>query len=110
MYKYNEREIVRGVLKQWLRQYPVREHKSSKWAFDASAVYSRLCALDLETATYEDVDKAMGTRGWAGPPTCDECNTKTWNCVQLGEKPNYDSATANICIDCLRKAIALCEE
>jgi len=41
---------------------------------------------------------------------CDECKKYYNNVVELGEEPDYDSATARICGECLRKAAALLEE
>lgn len=38
---------------------------------------------------------------------CDECERSVDAAVVLGEQPNYESATATICTDCLRNALAL---
>lgn len=40
---------------------------------------------------------------------CDECNQRVDFAVELGEKPWHESATANICLPCLRKAVQLAE-
>lgn len=41
---------------------------------------------------------------------CNECNQDADVVVQLGEEPEYDSATANICFNCLEKALKLKEQ
>lgn len=40
--------------------------------------------------------------------SCDECAKTVEEIVQLGEELDYDSATANVCFNCLKKAISLC--
>lgn len=35
---------------------------------------------------------------------CDECSEKVNIAIQLGEEPDYESATAIICESCLNKA------
>ena len=70
---------------------------------------ARLDALDVETATEQDVAAAMGNPSWLRQSACDECGVKTWDVVEIGKSVDYDSSTAEICIDCLRKAVALIE-
>ena len=41
---------------------------------------------------------------------CHECGRRNVSVVQLGEPPDYESQTADICIDCLRQALALAEK
>lgn len=42
--------------------------------------------------------------------SCDECEGATGQpLAQVGEEPDYYSGTANMCLDCLRKAVALLE-
>lgn len=38
---------------------------------------------------------------------CDECGRQSDGVIQLGERLNWESSTANICYDCLKKAIAM---
>ena len=40
---------------------------------------------------------------------CDECGDDCAVLVQLGEAPGHDTATARICPDCLRDALAMAE-
>lgn len=73
---------------------------------DTEKIYDAVCALDLEAATVDDVRTAMGFGDWVYDSfTCHECKQTVDKVVQLGEEPDYDSSTANICVACLRKAL-----
>lgn len=63
--------------------------------------------LDPSTATAEDIAKIMGTSYYVRPLECHECGETSWDCVLLGEEPNYDSSHARICFSCLQKAVNL---
>lgn len=41
---------------------------------------------------------------------CNECGKRVQRLVRLGDEPDYESNTAYICIDCLRRAITALEE
>jgi len=41
---------------------------------------------------------------------CDECDKPMKRVVLLGEPINWESATALVCADCLRRALSLIEE
>jgi len=40
---------------------------------------------------------------------CHECDARV-DVVQVGQEPDYESATANVCLVCLKKAVALLEQ
>lgn len=52
------------------------------------------------------VDDIIGNGSWTRCE-CNECGTEVEGTVRLGEEPDWESATANICKDCLVKALAL---
>lgn len=56
--------------------------------------------------TKERANEIIGNTSWT-QNNCDECGKDSDSVVQLGQEPDYDSSTANICFDCLRKAITL---
>ena len=61
----------------------------------------------LRVATTEDaIGEVMGNRSWT-KNKCDECGQDYDVTVQLGEEPDYESATAQICLGCLNKAVEL---
>lgn len=43
-------------------------------------------------------------------PKCDECQRYVKAVVQVGEELDYESYTARLCLDCVRKAYALASE
>jgi hypothetical protein len=111
----SERNQVRSVAERWLRQYKrwYRGHGYVwyDWPGDpgrGERIHEGLLALDVETATAADVDAVIGfAKGWVAPESCYECGDRSWDVVQLGEEPEYESHTAYICGSCLRKALGL---
>lgn len=41
---------------------------------------------------------------------CHECEEPALAVAQVGEEPYYESATARLCLGCLKKAVLLIEE
>ncbi len=60
----------------------------------------------LETTTEDEVEEIIGNRGWT-INKCNECNKDFDVTIQVGEEPDYESATARLCFDCLSKALYL---
>jgi hypothetical protein len=63
-----------------------------------------------DDATPDQVDAAVGHGGqtWM---RCHECGTdKASMVVTVGEPPDYESSTADLCAPCIRKAVAMVEE
>ncbi len=94
----------RRLVVSWLNQYG-KDHPHCKRTL-----------LDLSpTATDERINAAFaslpfGSMNRVGHTLeiCHECgNAET--VVRLGEEPAYESSTANVCLDCLKKAVALVE-
>ncbi len=97
-----ERQQIRDVLAAWNVQYP---------GGDPWGTASDLAKLDLETASANRIAAIIGNDSWVAPKCCDECGSgPSWNMIRVGEEPSYDSSTAILCFDCLRKAVALVEE
>lgn len=92
-----ERTQVRNVAKLWRRQYP-----NSK-----QDIAEKLDALDVETATAEDVAAIIGNDSWCKPSKCNECGETVPVAVMVGEEPDYESATATLCFSCVEKALSL---
>jgi hypothetical protein len=57
----------------------------------------------------DKVDEIIGNRSWTRIH-CDSCNKEKDAVIQLGEEQDYESATANVCVDCLREALSLCAD
>lgn len=100
----NERNQVREVAAKWRSQYGSGSYGADK---RVRAVGAELAALDVETASAAEVAEIVGNNVWVRMQTCGECSVETWNIVEIGEVPNYESATAYVCRDCLLAALKL---
>lgn len=54
----------------------------------------------------DKVDELFGYAACA-VGSCNECGEESEELVQLGEEPEYESRTANVCAKCLMKAMIL---
>lgn len=90
-----------------VKQLPARWRK----AYD-SGTYGADKALILEALEAEPVlaearaNEIIGNESWTRNE-CDECGQDCFATVTVGQEPEYDSATASICLSCLQKAVAL---
>lgn len=90
-----KKELVKNIPDRWGYQYP---QKSG----DKHEIYLKLKA---ETNLTEDrAEEIIGNRSWARN-ICDECQKDCEITVQLGAEPDYESSTANICVECLKAAL-----
>ena len=101
----SERTQVNSGIDNWLSNYGldgtyVRDTRGRK-------VGSELMALNRETATAADIAEIIGNDSWAHKQRCGECQTETWEIVEVGETPNYDSETALLCKKCVLDALRL---
>lgn len=101
----DERTQVKQAIRNWVAVYGLdRTCGADK---RGRRVGAELMALDQETATAADVAEIIGTPLWAEMKSCGECRKKTWEIVEIGEKPDYESKTAYLCGDCLRDALRM---
>ncbi len=67
----------------------------------------RVAALNYETATVADLAAA----GDVYPPIhCNGCGNGVWSAVEVGDEPDYESATATLCRECVLEAAKLIQE
>lgn len=66
-------------------------------------VHKALVALGPNPSA-DDVDAAIGNPTWT-QCRCDECDGKFEEVVQVGQPPDYESSTAELCEGCLNKAV-----
>lgn len=99
---FTKRGIIRNILQSWKFQYFI----DGEWKYgeDNEVIYKELCKLNLETCSAEDVNKTIGNTSWTYL-RCDECSEEVDELVELGEEPDYESRTANVCKSCLIRAI-----
>lgn len=103
------RDVIRRLRDRFNEQY-----KDDAFVFrfaraapeTVAQVKARLALLDLETCSVGDVDKAMGSTGWADME-CDECGTNSPALVHLGSEPDYDARWQDLCADCIAQAARL---
>lgn len=105
MIALNERAQVKRAIKLWVSRYGL----DSTYGADKRGrrVGAELMALDQETATAEEVAEIIGNSSWARERACDECGKETWELVEIGEPPDYESSTACVCRDCLHDSLQL---
>lgn len=105
----DERSKIEGVAERWKAQYCRLGVWSSTITGDSGVIYAHLAALNPAIATAKDVAEIIGNNSWAGPDDCHECGKTVERTVQIGQPPDYESHTAQICLECLRKAVQLME-
>lgn len=101
---------AQSAAQDWHNQYAKdnwRWHDSKSFVTGMSKkqAYEALVALG-DNPSPEDVNKVIGNTSWTDC-LCNDCGKLVEEVVQLGQEPDYDSATANICFVCLYKAIEL---
>lgn len=90
----------------WRRQYAAAiENQHALFTGDAKrvAIYDALRALG-PTPDPDEVDRIIGNNSWTSNH-CDECGAPA-DTVQVGQPPDYESRTADLCEPCVRRALA----
>lgn len=93
------RDRILVVAKAWKQQYPRPEP-------DKRRTQECLDALDLSTVHGDVVDEVIGNGSWTRLE-CNECGEDVQAVVEVGQPPDYESSTAQICGPCLKKASKL---
>lgn len=96
-----ERDLIRSVPSLWLRHYGAEDEEEDK-----KLIGQKLNMLDTNTCSAEDIYNIIGNRSWTRQ-TCSECSRDVSAVVRVGEEPDYESATAYLCLDCAEKVIVL---
>lgn len=94
-----------GAAERWREQYcHDGKWRDTKWdsGEDRRRTYEKLLGGEQ---TADRVEKILNV-SWTST-CCQECQDRGIPVVQLGEDPDYDSATLDVCVPCLGKAIAL---
>lgn len=104
MIKITKLDVVRRVAAQFKRQY----FRNGEWseahfgpARDHAVTHQMIVDAGDNVAA---IDIAIGSVSWTRLK-CDECDRDVLSVVQLGQEPDYESATANVCFDCIRRAL-----
>jgi hypothetical protein len=96
--------LIKSVAGRWKANYfnPRTNYWSTIISGDTEIVYKKL----LKATSEKEVNDIIGNKYWT-ELHCDDCKKEVDAVVQLGDEPDYESATANICFECLEKAIGL---
>ena len=98
------RDLARTAAARWDRQYA-----NYPCTPEQTAIGKALHALGPDPDP-DAVDKTVGNGSWT-ELCCDECGTYPLPAVaRVGEPPNYESSTADLCLRCAAKATHLLAE
>ncbi len=86
------------------------DNKNKSWYQNDEKLFNKLNAIDPETITTAQFNKMFKGRFLVCPNVCSECNKESWDIVEIGQPPDYDSSTAYICEKCLKEALKLIEK
>ena len=108
-----KKEVLAGVAARWDRQYGLL-HSSIQQPHASTATDSQLMEWERKSAALHalppgvseaDIAAIIGNRSWT-ELRCDECGERVDALVQVGDEPDYESATVRICLACAEKAVA----
>lgn len=98
---------AREAAKKWKFQY--KDSNANEWrnrnGHDREKTYRQL--VELGTSPDPDaVDEIIGNPTWTDVK-CDQCGAYVDMVVQVGQEPDYDSATCELCVSCINNAFEL---
>jgi hypothetical protein len=100
-----KQSIIANVAEAFKDQY-YSKGWSTRCAFRSEYTYEQIYHKLLEAKTEEDVSSAIGNDSWTRNK-CHECGLDCDTVIVLGEEPDYESNTAQICPSCIKKAVDL---
>jgi hypothetical protein len=103
-----ERSLIRTVVIRWEKVYG--KHSVHMHSKKFQEIGKKLSTLDLETATVDDVAAIIGNNTWCENTKCNDCGEEVSTAIEVGEEPDYESATAYLCFSCLEKAYNLMKQ
>ena len=90
--------LANAACERWAEQYP-----AERWP-DKQRVLERLIELG-DNCNPDEVDRIIANGSWTRTQ-CYECNDDNGvDVIQLGQEPDYESMTTDICKSCLEKAL-----
>lgn len=97
------KEEASKAAQHWRKTY----FRDGAWVYNSKkeTIYYYLLALG-DSPTPDAVNEIIGNDSWTAT-FCHECGKSVEEVVQVGQDPDYDSATASICKPCLITALEL---
>lgn len=102
-YLITTRDLIRTSAERWMSTFNQDQPRSVHHLKGA-----RLAALDLETATRDDVQAIVGNDSLTKLLCC-QCGQETDAVVVVGQEIDWESRTAELCLSCMRLAANLVE-
>ena len=62
----------------------------------------KMSNVDISTVTAKKIENIIGNSSWTDL-TCSECGKYVKKVVQVGEEPDYESATVFLCVKCIKR-------
>lgn len=102
MIKILKKDKINNIADRWKRAYFL----NGKWEYgeDKVDIYNKL--LNINPLTESVINEIIGNKSWTNN-VCNECGEDVNVLIQIGQDPDYESATACICLNCLNKAVKL---
>lgn len=99
-YLITTRDMIRTAAERW--KYRFRSVKDFPPGSEPHLIGLKLDALDGETATVADVNAIVTEvhRHWFTRLECHQCGQETDAVVVVGEKRDWESCTADLCVSC----------
>lgn len=106
-----QRDLIKTVAKRWDQQYhpyvndvPLFSARNGfRRDLTKKEIHEALKNLDPETCSAEEVNNIIGNSSWTNL-TCNQCQKQVKEVIELGEEPDWESNTAQICFSCLEDA------
>lgn len=89
---------------RWERQYGDFKHYPNQ-----KEISRKLKALKRPVIP-DDVDRLIGNTSWTTPCACSICKKYSGPVIEVGDEPDYDSSTAWLCFDCVRKVAKIAQD
>lgn len=98
-----QKTLAASAARAWLEAYG---RDGGGFGNDKVEILRALEALGPKPSA-KAVNEIIGNDLWTQVPECDACGKRKRMAVRVGAAPDYESATAHLCVSCLREAIAL---
>ena len=98
-----QRDLIRDVANKWKEAYWDEKNGTYYYGSEKGEIHQKLLKLDLEKCSAESVNKIIGNKSWT-ELKCDQCQKRVRSVVMVGQKPDYESSTTQLCRGCIQEA------
>lgn len=104
MIKITKRDTIRHGIRSF-----IAECNKPRYAFYSQEKRDKLLLLNPDTVIQDVVDDIIGNSSWTWNE-CNCCGKDSDVVIQLGQPLDYESRTANVCVECLQKALEMVQQ